>query len=241
MMTSKQTSGGLLMRLSPSGWKLAATLAAVFLAGTQAHWLFSDSNVSTEEQPGSAAHEHAEAGATKWTCSMHPQIIKNDPGKCPLCGMDLIPLKMGGMQLTGLRQLVVSPAARALMNVQVTPVERRFVETEVRMVGKVEYDETRMKHITAWVPGRLDRLFVDYTGVQVNDGDHMVYIYSEQLYSAQQELIEAVRSAKERADEPRSNFFATGGVDLLKSVREKLRLLGLTPVTDHGSGLVFSC
>ncbi|MHC4879916.1 MAG: efflux RND transporter periplasmic adaptor subunit [Planctomycetota bacterium] len=228
-MTSEQTNGGLRGMLSASGVKLVGKFAAVFVLGLATHWLFSGSNAATTDAPaaGTAAHDHA--GATKWTCSMHPQIIKDNPGNCPLCGMKLIPLKMGGAQLTGMRQLVVSPAAQALMNVQVTPVERRFVETEVRMVGKVEYDETRLKHITAWVPGRLDRLFVDYTGVQVNDGDHLVYIYSEQLYSAQQELIEAVRSAKERAGEPRSEFFATGGVDLLESAREKLRLLGLSP------------
>lgn len=228
-MTSEQTNGGIRGLLSMSGLKLVGKFVGVFVLGVATHWLFSGSNVGTDGQAGTAARDHAEAGATKWTCSMHPQIIKDNPGNCPLCGMKLIPLKMGGAQLTGMRQLVVSPAAQALMNVQVAPVERRFVETEVRMVGKVEYDETRLKHITAWVPGRLDRLFVDYTGVQVNDGDHMVYIYSEQLYSAQQELIEAVRSAKERAGEPRSNFFATGGVDLLESAREKLRLLGLSP------------
>lgn len=230
-MTSEQTRGGLRGMLSASGLKLVGKFAAVFVLGIATHWLFSDSTAATTDSDANVAaeHNHAEAGATKWTCSMHPQIIKDNPGNCPLCGMKLIPLKVGGAQLTGMRQLVLSPAARALMNVQVTPVERRFVETEVRMVGKVEYDETRLKHITAWVPGRLDRLFVDYTGVKVNDGDHMVYIYSEQLYSAQQELIEAVRSAKERANEPRSNFFATGGVNLLESAREKLRLLGLTP------------
>lgn len=228
-MALEQTNAGIHGLLSMSGLKLVGKFVGVFVLGVATHWLFSGSDVSRDGQAGTAARDHAEAGATKWTCSMHPQIIKDNPGNCPLCGMKLIPLKMGGAQLTGMRQLVVSPAAQALMNVQVAPVERRFVETEVRMVGKVEYDETRLKHITAWVPGRLDRLFVDYTGVQVNDGDHMVYIYSEQLYSAQQELIEAVRSAKERAGEPRSNFFATGGVDLLESAREKLRLLGLSP------------
>lgn len=228
-MSTEQSNGGFRGMIASSRLKPVATLAIVFVLGVASHWLFSGTAASTEGRTESTGHDHSEAGPTKWTCSMHPQIMKDKPGKCPLCGMELIPLKMGGAKMTGQRQLVVSPAARALMNVQVTPVERRFVETKVRMVGKVEYDETRLKHITAWVPGRLDRLFVDYTGVQVNDGDHMVYIYSEQLYSAQQELIEAVRSAKEQEGEPRSNFFATGGVNLLESAREKLRLLGLSP------------
>ncbi len=129
------------------------------------------------------------------------------------------------MPSMGLRQLTISPEARALMNIQTDRVERRYVTNVVRMVGKVEYDETRLKYITAWVPGRLDRLFVDFTGVDVNKGDHLVSIYSEELYAAQQELIEALRSARERGAATRT---ATGDIDLLESAREKLRLLGLT-------------
>ena len=125
-----------------------------------------------------------------------------------------------------MRQLTVSPEARALMSIQITPAQRRSVTAVVRMVGKVDYDETRLGYITAWVPGRLDRLYVDYTGVEVQEGYHMVYIYSPELYAAQQELIEALRSRKERGE---SSFFATGDIDLVDSVREKLRLLGMTP------------
>lgn len=226
-MTDEPASRGIRSLMSGFGFKTLAIAEGILLLGIAIYWMAAGSDAT----PGGntdAGHNHAEAAETKWTCSMHPQIIKDAPGNCPLCGMKLIPLKTGG-QLSGLRQLVISPAARALMNLQVTPVSRRFVQAEVRMVGKVDYDETRLKHITAWVPGRLDRLFVDYTGVQVNEKDHMVYIYSEQLYSAQQELIEAVRSAKEREGQPRSNFFTDGGIDLVESAREKLRLLGLTP------------
>ena len=159
-------------------------------------------------------------GPTIWTCSMHPQIRQPKPGKCPICGMDLIPVaKTAG----GMRTLTVSPAARALMSVETSPVERRYVTHEIRMVGKVDYDETKLGYITAWVSGRLDRLFVDYTGVEVKQGDHMVYIYSEELYSAQQELIQAVRYAGQR-----SGAGVVPGVNLVDSAREKLRLLGLT-------------
>jgi multidrug efflux pump subunit AcrA (membrane-fusion protein) len=159
-------------------------------------------------------------GPTLWTCSMHPQIRQPKPGKCPICGMDLIPVaRTSG----GMRTLTVSPAARALMNVETSPVQRRYVSHEIRMVGKVDYDETRLGYITAWVAGRLDRLYVDYTGVEVRKGDHMVYIYSEDLYAAQQELIQALRYAAGR-----SSSAGIGGVNLVESAREKLRLLGLT-------------
>ncbi len=121
---------------------------------------------SASLQPTHSGHEQDQA--TMWTCSMHAQIHSDKPGKCPLCGMDLIPVQR---QTTGgLRTLTVSPAARALMNIQTVPVERKFVSAVVRMAGKVEYDETRRGYIAAWVPGRLDRLYVDYTGVAVKKG-----------------------------------------------------------------------
>ncbi len=226
-MASEHTDRGVRGMVISSRFKLVAKFGLVFALGIASHWLFSGTAASTGGQTESTGHDHSEAGPTKWTCSMHPQIIKDGPGKCPLCGMELIPLKMGGAKMTGQRQLVVSPAARALMNVQVMPAERRVVETTVRMVGKVDYDETRFKYITAWVSGRLDRLFVDYTGVSVEKGAHMVYIYSEELYAAQQELIEALKSSREQSETGR-NFFNTGGIDLLESAREKLRLLGLS-------------
>ena len=154
---------------------------------------------------------------------MHPQIRRNKPGKCPICGMDLISVvKTAG----GMRTLTLSPEARALMNLETAPVERRYVTNPIALVGKVSYDETKLGYITAWVAGRLDRLYVDYSGVEVKQGDHMVYIYSEQLYAAQEELIQSLKYARDRpADTGR---FGISEVNLLEAAREKLRLLGLT-------------
>ena len=177
---------------------------------------------------GEPPDETASPGATSaqvWTCSMHPQIRRPGPGKCPICAMDLIPLERAGD--VGPREFVASDTAIHLMDVRVTPVERKFVTAEVRLVGKVAYDETRLGYITAWVPGRLDRLFVDYTGVPVKKGDHMVVLYSPQLLSAQEELLQAKKTVKEiersRIDIMRENAQAT-----VEAAREKLRLWGLT-------------
>ena len=161
--------------------KGVVVLAAVGL-GIAIGWFFVPQGQGQSEGPAAGP----EAGAaTIWTCSMHPQIRQPKPGKCPLCGMDLIPATSGGgEEATSLREVSISREARALLDLRVAPVERRHVTATVRMVGKVEYDETRLGDITAWVPGRLDRLFVDYTGVEVQKGDHMVSIYSPELYSA---------------------------------------------------------
>jgi len=157
-----------------------------------------------------------------WTCSMHPQIRRDGPGKCPLCGMDLVPVKKS---VAGVRTISISPDVMKLMNIQTVPVTHRYVTANVRMVGKMEYDGTRLAHITAWVSGRLDRLFVDYIGIEVKKGDHMVSIYSEELYSAQAELIQTL---KYRQDRPATSTRPSQPLDLAASVREKLRHLGLT-------------
>jgi Cu(I)/Ag(I) efflux system membrane fusion protein len=182
-----------------------------------------------EPQTATAVDAKAETQADKpktvWTCSMHPQIRQQGPGLCPLCQMALVEVPAGGGG-GGLRRLTVSPAARALMNLQTAPVEKKYVSHEVRMVGKVDYDETRLKYITAWVPGRLDRLYVDYTGAKVTRGDHLVYLYSEEVYAAQEELIQALRYNRLRGNQ--SATTNQPRINLAESAREKLRLWGLT-------------
>jgi len=176
------------------------------------------------------SHEHTvaeEAGASVWTCSMHPQIRQPRPGKCPLCGMDLIPAaEDGGGEALGRRQLKLSPAAMELAEVETYPVERRLPTMEVRMVGKVEYDETTLSYITAWIPGRLDQLYVDYTGVPVQQGDHMVKLYSPELLAAQEELLQSIVTARE-LQASNSSLLRDRARSTVESAREKLRLWGL--------------
>jgi acetyl/propionyl-CoA carboxylase alpha subunit len=82
-------------------------------------------------------------------------------------------------------QIQLSPRARALAQVEVVPALRRQVEAEVRLFGRLNYDETRLAHITAWVPNRIERMYLNFTGISVAKGDHMVEIYSPELLTAQ--------------------------------------------------------
>ena len=176
-----------------------------------------------------AEHEHvAQASGDQqqwWTCSMHPQIRQPKPGKCPICFMDLIPVSSAGADL-GERQISFSEAVIKLMEIATAPVERKFVTAEVRMVGKIDYDETQVKNIAAWVPGRIDRLYVDFTGTTVGKGDHMVELYSPELISAQAELLEALK-AVENTRAAASDLVTRTILATLEAAREKLRLLGL--------------
>ena len=160
-----------------------------------------------------------------WTCSMHPQILQPKPGKCPICFMDLVPVDTSGE--AGPREISFSKDALKLMEIQTTPVERKFVEAQIRMAGKVDYDETKLKHITAWVLGRIDRLYVDFTGTQVIKNDHMVYLYSPELISTQAEFLQAAKSVQNIKPDS-SELIKRSIRATLEAASEKLRLLGLT-------------
>jgi len=162
---------------------------------------------------------------TWWTCSMHPEVRLPKPGICPKCPMALIPVTSSAGDV-GERQISFSEAAIKLMEIETTAVERRFVTAEIRMAGKVDYDETRVKHITAWVRGRIDRLYVDFTGITVSKGDHMVELYSPDLISAQAELLQAVKAVR-NIKETSSELITVSISATLDASREKLRLLGL--------------
>lgn len=176
-------------------------------------------------QSGKEGHDHSgdSAQASKggdsavaadevWTCSMHPQVKAPNPGLCPICAMDLIPLSaMGGGE--GERSFSMSEAAKALAGITTVEVVRENPEAEVRLYGKVVYDETSMRTVAARFPARIDRLFVDYTGIQVAEGDHLAVVYSPDLLSAQTELLTAKRFGNDNA---------------VEVARDKLRLWGFS-------------
>ena len=198
---------------------------------------------ATMAEHSGAAHQ-AEVVAAVWTCSMDPQVRNDGPGDCPICGMDLIPLVEDDREGLDPAALVMSSNAMALANIATVAVERRPVSHQVRMVGKVAFDETRLSYITAWVPSRLDRLFVDYTGVSVRKGDHMAEVYSPQLIATQQELLAAVEAERRLNGGGSDQGQHSGGqsvlgnsidaiavrqADSVRSARSRLRLWGLLP------------
>jgi membrane fusion protein, copper/silver efflux system len=157
-------------------------------------------------------HQTEVSNETIWTCSMHPQIRQNEPGKCPLCGMDLIPLT--GQSNQGEQNLffhTMSAEAIALANVQTVKVSYTTPEYEVYLTGKIVPNEKKLAVITANYSGRIEKLFVDFTGQTVSKGEKMASIYSPELVTAQKELIEA---AKNKQINP----------SLYDAVREKLSL-----------------
>ena len=132
------------------------------------------------------------SGDETWTCSMHPQVKLPEPGDCPICGMDLIPMS-DLAEISHQGQLSLSENARTLASIKTTPVVKGTAEKEIRLFGKVTYDETRLKTISARFPARIEKLYVNATGIPVKEGDHLASVYSKDLLGAQTDLITALK------------------------------------------------
>lgn len=147
----------------------------------------------TSAAPASEVVEETSA-VTEWTCSMHPQIRQPKPGRCPICGMDLIPVMPVAPGPSKFRAAAaLSTSAQALAEIVVAPVERRAVPVEIRLSAQVELDETRVAYIASRVSGRIEKLYVNYEGADVLAGQALADLWSPELLSAQQEFLEALQ------------------------------------------------
>ena len=163
------------------------------LAGLFLGWLFFGTDGEVNEVPATVEtetlHEHENA-VEIWTCSMHPQIREAGPGQCPICGMDLIPLAAGS-ETVGLDEVQMTEAAMKIADVQTVTVDESLPEKIIYLPGKVQADERRLKAITSRFPGRIEELYIDFTGQEVRQGQRLASIYSPELIQAQKELLEA--------------------------------------------------
>jgi len=130
---------------------------------------------------------------------MHPQIHLDHPGKCPICGMELILLQNAGAKVDS-NAVVFSKEAMELANVSTSVVSRQKPVKEVRLYGKVQADERLLQNQVAHIGGRIEKLYVNFTGEPVRKGQLLAVIYSPDLITAQQELIEAAKSKLTQPD-----------------------------------------
>jgi membrane fusion protein, copper/silver efflux system len=191
-------------------------IGITLVAGLFFGWLFfhsSDNNTATEQ----ATEEHVHEKKTIWTCSMHPQIRMDKPGKCPICGMDLIPLKehAGNGDAISPNEIQMTEAAIKIADIQTMVVQKTYPDKELYLLGKVRPDERNISELTARFGGRIEKLYVNFTGQHVNKGEKLVTIYSPALVTAQKELLEAQE-------------YKQSNPELYKATRNKLKLWDLT-------------
>lgn len=175
-------------------------------------------------------HSRLEHAAQQYTCPMHPFIIKDKPGSCPICNMDLVK-KVEGADISAKDQaalglVAVSPAQRVMANVATVTAQEESISREIAAVGSVQYDQTRQAKVTAWIAGRLDRLYVAAVGAQVAKDRPVAEIYSPELVSTQQEYLLALKSREQFKNSPVPSI-AQNGEGLVASARQRLLLYGV--------------
>jgi len=162
-------------------------------------------------------HDHSAAGAGEskqlYQCSMHPNVISDKPGTCPICAMDLQPVKkIDAKGIPGRAPVQITGQQEQLINIRTVPVKKESVEQTIRAVGRVVVNEEKTGAINSRVMGWVEKLNVDTTGETVEKGQPLMAIYSPDLYSAQQDYLIAARQ----------------GGSLAEAARKRLELWGIS-------------
>ena len=167
-------------------------LALILIVGLVLGWAF---RAMTSDNTAPHAHETGEGLPSIWTCSMHPNIKLPEAGDCPICGMDLIPASQESASSSSNPQaLQMTEEAMAIAQVQTLVVGEGSAKKEVTLSGKIQADERENASLTVKFPGRIEKLYVTFTGEQVKAGQKLATLYSPELMNAQKELLEAART-----------------------------------------------
>ncbi|PHS14854.1 MAG: hypothetical protein COA78_05500 [Blastopirellula sp.] len=175
---------------------------------------------------GGHSHTSAVGEAIRYICPMMCTKPQSVPGRCPVCAMELVPATSGGGNSDS-RSVQIDPASRRVANIHTVAVKLMPMTRTIRAIGELNYDEGRLKTLSAYVDGRIDHLYADYTGVVVKKDDQLALVYSPKLYSSQVEML----LAKKSSEQSRSSTLlrvTESNRELYKSSRQRLIELGMT-------------
>ncbi|OGR30393.1 MAG: efflux transporter periplasmic adaptor subunit [Desulfuromonadales bacterium GWD2_54_10] len=210
---------------------LAILVISVSVAGS---WLYKNGWFKDD----GGGHSKLEHKVQLWTCSMHPFIIKDKPGTCPICGMELIK-KLDSAPAAGAAQtpeqkqqaemlghVSMSANQRIMANVATVEARQQTLNKEINAVGIVQFDQSRQAKVTAWIAGRIDKLHVNTVGAFVAKDKPVAEVYSPDLLATQQEYLLAVKSREQLKSSPIPSI-SQNGDGLVASARQRLMLFGV--------------
>lgn len=210
-------------RPTPSRTSRATIVLALLVgvaAGTRWHAVFG------QWLPSGAQDDVATAAPVDsghlWTCGMHPQVIEDHPGTCPICHMDLTP--MGASSAASDSTITIDPVVVQNMGVQATAVREAVLVREIRAFGTIAAAESRVHEVNLLVSGRIRRLFADTSGMRVEKHAPLFELFSPELYSAIEESIRLRRATPAASTNETSPI---GRRSLYEASLRRLELLGL--------------
>jgi Cu(I)/Ag(I) efflux system membrane fusion protein len=176
------------------------------------------------------------AAAKRYHCPMHPEIVRDAPGNCPICGMKLVPIEEEAHKAEaartvapeGLAAVTIDAQKQQLMGLKTIEVKRAPFETSIRTTGRIAADERRVHHVHTRYEGFVEHVTADFTGKFVTKGEVLAHIYSPELYATQQEYLLALKASRSLGPSGVPSV-AQGGRDLLDAARQRLLLWEITP------------
>lgn len=185
-------------------------------------------------RPAETSHEAAQAVAKSdefyYTCPMHPSVRSDKPGACPVCGMTLVKKTLTheprDEETSGIPSVHLSQSQRVVANVATQFVMKKRLRKEITAAGKIDYAEPSFRHISMRFPGRIEKIYLSYTGQHVGKGDPVAELYSPEAISAQQEYLLAKESYEQVSASP--DLISNGAHELYVQSRQKLLLWGFT-------------
>lgn len=159
----------------------------------------------------------AEAVKEIYTCPMHPQIIRDKPGNCPICGMKLVKKETGGNKLEDVQlESLLKPANEFVVSsIPVTSILKKEEQIEIDALGYIAYDTRQVGSISSRIAGRIEKLYVRYRYQKISKGQRIMDIYSPEMMTAQQNLLFIIKN------DP-------GNTTLIQAAKDKLLLLGMS-------------
>lgn len=170
------------------------------------------------KQKKTETHTHqVSEGKQLYTCSMHPEIVRDEPGKCPICGMDLIKKEENAQKITDiqLEDLLKPTNEFVITTVPVTTIKKSSEEISIEALGSIQNDTREVASISSRVAGRIERLYVRYRYQMIMPGDKIMDIYSPEIATAQQNLLFLLKSDASNSS-------------LISAAKQRLLLMGMS-------------